>query len=168
MMIRLDWRAWMNRIFHCQVLALLALLAACLGGCQTIGTIKPINLSESGWRARQGQAVWRMPGNRPELAGEMTFAIHTNGECFVEFSKTPFTMVLAKCGTTRWEIEFPPQKLYFAGGGTPPKRLAWLHVCNGLAGKEVAPPWRFARHTDGSWRLDNARTKEAVEGFLEP
>jgi len=146
----------------------LALLVACLTGCQTIGTIKPINLAEPGWRVRQGQAVWRMPGNRPELAGEITFAVHTNGTCFVEFSKTPFTMVLAKCGATRWEIEFPPQKLFFGGGGVPPTQFAWLQLCRVLGGKEPRPKWHFEQRADGSWRLENARSKEAVEGFLEP
>ena len=142
------------------------LLSLC--ACRTTGSIKPINLSEPGWSVRQGQAVWQMPGNRPQLAGEILLALNTDGRCFVEFSKTPFPLVRAECGDSGWEIEFPPQNLYYAGGGPPPARLAWLHVCRGLAGREAAPPWRFERRADGSWRLENTRSKETVEGFLQP
>jgi hypothetical protein len=109
-----------------------------------------------------------MPGDGPALAGEILLALNTDGRCFLEFSKTPFPLVRAECGDSRWEIEFPPQDLYYAGGGLPPARLAWLHVCRGLAGREAAPPWRFERRADGSWRLENTRSKETVEGFLQP
>jgi hypothetical protein len=109
-----------------------------------------------------------MPGRRPELAGEVVLALNADGRCFVEFSKTLFPLVRAECGNARWEIEFPPQKIHFAGGGPPPARLAWLQVSRGLAGQEVAPPWRFERRADGSWRLDNSRSKEAVAGWLQP
>jgi hypothetical protein len=144
----------------------LALLFLC--GCQTSGTLSPVNLSEPGWSVRQGQAVWQMPGQRPELAGDFVFALNADGRCFLEFAKVPFPMVRASSSEARWEIEFPPQKMFFAGGGSPPKRLAWLHVCRALAGKEVKPPWRFERMADGGWRLDNAKNREVVEGFLEP
>ena len=130
--------------------------------------MRPIDTVEPGWKVRQGQALWRMPGNRPELAGELLVALNVDGRCFLEFSKQPFPLVRARCGDAKWEIEFPPQKLRFAGQGMPPKRLAWLQVCRGLAGLEVAAPWRFLRRPDGSWRLDNTKGKEAVEGYLQP
>jgi hypothetical protein len=144
----------------------LLLLSLC--ACQTIGRISPVNLAEPGWRVGQGQAVWQMPGKRPELAGDLTLAMNADGRCFLEFAKGPFPFVRAECGESRWEIEFPPRKMFFAGGGAPPKRLAWLQVCRALAGKEARVPWRFERHADGTWRLDNARTKEAIEGYLQP
>jgi hypothetical protein len=145
-----------------------ALVLLNLCACRTSGTVQPINLSEPGWSVREGQAVWRMPGHRPELAGEMVLALNADGRCFVEFSKTPFPLVRAECGEARWEIEFPPQKLFFAGGGAPPARLAWLQVCRGLAGRQVGLPWHFERRADGSWRLDNTGSQETVEGWLQP
>lgn len=144
------------------------LLVLGLTGCQTMGRIKAIDLSEPGWGVRQGQAVWQMPGKRPELAGDLLLAINSDGRCFLEFSKMPLPMVRANCTEKRWEIEFPPRKLFFAGGGLPPKRFAWLHVCYGLTGKPVRAPWRFERREDGTWRLDNTRSKEAMEGYLQP
>lgn len=160
--------AWQTRpglILRSQALVL---LAVCLAGCRTIGTINPTHLSEPGWRVRQGQAVWHLPGKRPELAGELIFAMNADGRCFLEFAKVPFPLMRAKCSDSRWEIEFPSQKLFFAGSGPPPKRWAWLQVCRGLTGKGVAPPWRFEFRADGNWRLDNARSKEFVEGFIDP
>ena len=162
---RRNWQDWTR--FALRALAeLLVLMSLC--ACQTIGTISPIDLAEPGWRVRQGQAVWRVPGKGPELAGEMVLATNADGRCFLEFAKVPFPLVRARSGGARWEIEFPPQKLFFAGGGPPPRRLAWLQVCRGLAGKEVGAPWRFELRADGSWRLDNSRSKETVEGYLEP
>jgi len=139
-----------------------------LSACRTTGTVNPINLSEPGWSVRQGQALWHMPGQRPELAGEIVVALNADGRCFVEFSKTPFPLVRAECGDSRWEIEFPPEKLFYAGGSPPPRQLAWLQVCRGLAGKATAFPWRFERHADGSWRLDNSLSQETVEGYYQP
>jgi len=146
--------------------SLLALLSLC--GCQTIRAISPVNLAEPGWQVRQGQAVWQMPGKRPELAGDLTLAINPDGRCFLEFAKGPFPFVRAKCGAARWEVEFPSERRGFAGGGAPPRRLAWLQVCLGLAGKEPRGPWHFERRADGSWRLDNPRNRESVEGYLLP
>ena len=153
-----------------QALRWLAQLGAVLSlcACQTIGKVSPVNLAEPGWRVREGQAVWQMPGKRPELAGELTLAINTDGRCFLEFAKGPFPFVRAQCGDTRWEIEFPSESRFFAGGGAPPRRLAWLQVCRGLAGRAVREPWRFERREDGSWRLDNRRSRESVEGYLLP
>jgi hypothetical protein len=147
---------------------LLALGLLVLSACQTSKGIASSDLSEPGWQLRQGQAVWRMPGHRPELAGELTFAIHHDGRCLVEFSKTPFSLVRARTANPRWEIEFPPQKLYFTGMGRFPSRLAWLQVCQALAGGDVRAPWSFNRRAQGSWCLENRRSGERIEGYLEP
>ena len=161
-------RHWQSRFRFALRWLASAFVLSSLCACQTAGPMNPVNLSEPGWSVRQGQAVWQMPGNRPALAGEVVFALNTDGRCFVEFSKPPFPLVRAECGGPRWEIEFPPQKRHYAGGGLPTARLAWLQVCSGLSNRQVAPPWRFERRSDGSWRLDNTRSKETVEGFLEP
>jgi hypothetical protein len=136
-------------------------------GCQT-ATKSLFTATGPGWHVQQGQAIWKLGKNKPELAGEITFAQHADGRCLLEFSKTPFPFVRAKMSVTRWEIEFPPQKLHFSGGGQPPARLTWLHLMRGLTGKPVAPPWHFELRPDGGWRLENPRRGESVEGYLEP
>ena len=146
---------------------LLLLLQFC-ASCRSVAPFPTVDLSEPGWRVQQGQAVWKLAKNKPELAGEITFARHADGRCLVEFSKTPFPLVRGKMSATRWQIEFPAQKLHFSGGGQPPARLAWLHLMQALTGKPAAPPWRFESRPDGSWRLENPRRGESVEGYLEP
>jgi len=116
----------------------------------------------------QGQAIWRLPARRLELAGELTLALHADGRCLLQFSKTPFTLVTGQCSDTRWQIEFPPQRLSFGGSGQPPARFAWLHLCRALSGSGLSPVWRFHRRADGGWRLANTRSGESVEGFLSP
>ena len=146
---------------------LLLLLQFC-ASCRSTAPFPSVDLSEPGWQVQQGQAVWKFAKNKPELAGEIILARHADGRCLVEFSKTPFPLVRAKVSVTRWEIEFPPQKLHFSGGGQPPARLAWLHLMQALTGKPVAPPWHFESRPNGGWRLENTRTGETLEGFLGP
>ena len=145
-----------------------ALLVAGVTGCQTPARLNRIDLAEPGWRVEQGQAIWRLPARRLDLAGEMTFALHADGRCFFQFSKTPFTLVTGQCSDMRWQIEFPPRRLAFAGRGDPPARFAWLQLGRALAGERLASPWRFDGRTDGHWRLENSRTGEALEGYLSP
>jgi hypothetical protein len=146
---------------------LLFLLQFCVS-CRSTTPFPSVDLSEPGWQIRQGQAVWKLGKNKPELAGEITFARHTDGRGLLEFTKTPFPFVRAKMSATRWEIEFPPQKLHFSGGGGPPARLVWLHLMRALTGKDTLPPWHFELRPDGGWRLENPRRGESVEGYLEP
>lgn len=136
--------------------------------CRSTAPFGAVDSSEPGWRMQAGQAVWKLARHKPELAGEITFAQHPDGRCLVEFSKTPFPLVRARANATRWDIEFPPQKLHFGGGGYPPARLMWLHLMRALSGKPVAPPWVFELRPKGGWRLENPRRGESVEGFLEP
>lgn len=149
-------------------LAGLLLLSQFCASCRSIAPFASVDSSEPGWRVQQGQAVWKLAKHKPELAGEIMLAWHDDGRCLVEFSKTPFPLVRAKVSVTRWEIEFPPQKLHFSGGGKPPARLAWLHLMQALTGKPVAPPWHFESRPNGGWRLENPRRGESVEGYLEP
>jgi len=152
------------------ILALSGLLLAVqfCTSCCTTAPFPSVDLSEPGWRVQQGQAIWKLAKNKPELAGEVTLARHPDGRCLVEFSKTPFPLVRAKVSATRWAIEFPPQKLHFSGGGRPPARLAWLHLMRGLTGQPVSAPWQFELRPNGGWRLENPRRGESVEGYLEP
>jgi len=145
-----------------------ALLVAGVTGCQTPARLNRIDLAEPGWRVEQGQAIWRLGADRPELAGELTLALHTDGRCFLQFTKTPFALVTAQCSDTRWRIEFPPRRLSFAGSGQPPPRFAWLHLCRALSGRTPSSLWRFDRGGDGGWRLANVRSGETVAGYLVP
>jgi hypothetical protein len=145
--------------------ALLFLFALWATGCRTVPALPPVNLQQPGWQVRQGQAVWRLARGGREIAGDVLVASKNNGEAFLQFSKTPFPLVIAQTTPDRWQVAFPPQNRYYAGRGTPPKRLIWLYLPRVLTGK--APPKHWLWHQDANgWRLQNSATGESLEGFF--
>jgi hypothetical protein len=147
---------------------MLAALLALGGGCMTAPDKTLFAVSGPGWTVRQGQAIWR-PGPRyPELAGEIVLAQNPDGRGSLQFTKTLLPVALAQTTRTNWLIQFPPQRLGFAGSGTPPQRFLWLHLAAALNGQRLPEKLRFTRSPDGGWRLENKGTGEFVEGFLSP
>ena len=50
----------------------------------------------------------------------------------------------------------------------PPTRFAWLYLPAALSGQPLPDRFRFEQKADGGWRLENTRSGETVEGFLNP
>jgi len=148
----------------------LALLAGSLisTGCRTPGDDALFNLSGPGWRVQQGQALWRPGRPYPELGGEVMVATHEDGRCVMQFLKTPIPMVLAQNSSTNWLIQFPPRRMSFAGRNPPPTHFAWLYLHAALAGESLPDVLHFVRKADGGWKLENVKTGESLEGYLEP
>lgn len=117
---------------------------------------------------RQGQAVWRARPQHPALAGEVLVAWNTDGRGFVQFTKTPFTLLNARLSSTQWQIEFPPEHRSYHGSGVPSHQFAWLHLPRALAGGPLPSQLEMVQNGDGGWRLVNRRTGEQIEGFLSP
>jgi hypothetical protein len=147
--------------------ATLFFVALVLSGCRTPAPA-PLDFRAPGWRLHQGQAVWTMPGDRPEIAGELLVATHPDERAVVQFSKTPFPLVEARLEGARWSIEFIPEQKAFSGSGAPPARLGWLQLARSLSGATPSEPWEFERDEEGQWILRNSKTGEAIEGYLDP
>ena len=145
--------------------ALVTLLALCGTGCRSVPALPPANLQEPGWQVRQGQAVWRLPRGGRDVAGEVLAATKDDEAAFVQFSKAPFSLVIAQSTTDRWRVEFPPQNRHYAGRGKPPKRLIWLYLPGVLSGKPPPKPWLWHQDANG-WQLENTATGESLEGFF--
>jgi hypothetical protein len=144
----------------------LVLLLASTNGCLTLSHPLPaVNLTEPGWIVRQGQAVWKLPGGKHDIAGDVMVAIGPQGKSFVQFSKSPFPLVIAQTTSNRWQVEFPAQNKRYAGPGSPPKRLIWLYLPRVLSGKAPPPGWTWT-NSENNWRLRNPATGEEVEGFF--
>jgi hypothetical protein len=142
-----------------------AALVLVLASCATVGPIPKVNLQEPGWTVRQGQAVWHLEHGSREVAGDLMVAIGPDERAFVQFSKTPFALVIAQSTKNQWAIEFPPQNKHFAGRGKPPERLIWLYLPRALLGRPLPAHWTW--QDDGAhWRLENAKTAEFVEGYF--
>lgn len=142
----------------------LVLLIFC--GCQSLSRSLPaVNLQAPGWVLYQGQAVWKLPYSKRDIAGDVTVALGPEGRSFVQFSKTPFPLVIGQATAKRWQIEFPAQNKRYIGSGSPPRRAMWLYLPRVLAGKPFPKKWTWS-DSKGSWRLANPVSGEALEGFF--
>ena len=147
-------------------LFLLAVLAA---GCRTTSSLPPADFSAPGWRVQQGQAVWKPSSHRPELAGDLLLATNANGNFFVQFSKMPFPLATAQISGGQWQIEFGADQYSWHGRGAPPDRFAWFQLPRALLGTNHAGGnWKFTQPASDSWRLENPRTGESLEGEFFP
>jgi len=136
-----------------------------LAGCATVGPMPKVNLQEPGWTVRQGQAVWRLEHGSREIAGDLLVATGPNGHDFVQFSKTPFPLVVAQSTKDRWTAEFPPQNKRYSGRGKPPKRLIWLYLPRVLSGQPPPKNWLW-RQNGTQWHLENRANGESIEGYF--
>ena len=150
-------------IFIC--FTLLLMLGA---GCRTANPLPPVDFSAPGWRVQQGQAVWKSSSSRPELAGDLLLATNANGNFFVQFSKVPFPLAAAQVDDDQWRIEFGEDKFSWHGRGTPPDRFAWFQLPRALLDTNLGANWQFKRTETNSWRLENPRTGEILEGIFFP
>jgi hypothetical protein len=146
-------------------LFLTAVLAA---GCRTASPLPPADFTAPGWRVQQGQAVWKPSFGRPELAGDLLLATNANGNFFVQFAKVPFPLATAQVSGGQWRIEFGADRFSWQGRGTPPDRFAWFQLPRALLGTNTAAGWKFTHPASSSWRLENPRTGETLEGGFFP
>lgn len=144
--------------------SLLALVTCLYVSCRSLPPLPAADLSAPGWRVLQGQAVWKPTKQRPELAGELLLATNSNGEFFVQFSKTPFTLATAQVMNGQWQIEFGSGDYSRRGRGNPPSRFGWFQLPRALSGSKLPDDWQFDCIPTNTWRLMNRRTGETLEG----
>lgn len=137
-------------------------------GCRSYRPIEPIDTREPGWRVYRGQAVWKPGRTRPELAGDLLVAVHTNRGDFVQFEKPPFPLVYCTTSVSNWTVAFPAAKRSFRGKAPASTRFIWPHLTGALEGRQPAKDLEFSGDARNGWRLENARTGEWLEGYLEP
>ena len=147
-------------------LVICSLLLLTTTGCLTLTKpLPPVNLDQPGWTVRQGQAVWTLPRSGHDIAGEVIVATGPQEKSFVQFSKSPFPLVLGQTTADKWQIEFPPQNKHYSGPGSPPRRLIWLYLPLSLEGKALPKHWTWT-NSENNWRLENRTTGEKIEGFF--
>jgi hypothetical protein len=146
----------------------LILIVALCGGCTSAVRLPQVDLSQAGWHTQQGQAVWKPPGPRPEIAGDLLLATNQNGDFFVQFSKVPFTVATAEGIGRNWQIQFGAHDYHRHGHGAPPDRFVWFELPPAELGLNKGRHWKFSREPDGQWRLENARSGETLTGRFFP
>jgi hypothetical protein len=116
---------------------------------------------------KQGQAVWRMNRDAPEIAGEVLLASHSGGRTMVQFTKTPFPLVIAQFTPDSWHIESPARDLHYSGRGNPPSRVIWFQLARAIRNEPTGRNWS-AEVAEEGWRIENRFTGESLEGYLAP
>ena len=137
-------------------------------GCRTVNPLPPADFSAPGWRVKQGQAIWKPSANRPELVGDLLLATNLNGDFFIQFSKMPFPLATARVAGDQWQIEFGADQRTWQGRGVPPDRFGWFQLPRALREVTVGGNWQFTGEATNSWRLQNSRTGETMEGGFFP
>jgi hypothetical protein len=133
-------------------------------GCRTGPPLPPANLKEPGWTIRQGQAVWHTAKGQ-EFAGDVLVGTKGPDRSVVQFTKTPFTLVMAQISDNKWQVEFPPQNRHYSGHGKGPTRVIWFYLPRALSSESL--PEKFKWHQDEqSWRLENTGNGEFLEGYF--
>ena len=150
------------------LLALSALLLLPVTGCKTFEPkpLPPVDLSQPGWTVREGQAIYKRNRNTPEIAGDIIVATKGPDRAFVQFSKTPFPLVVAQSAPGRWQVETPTDNKRYSGRGQPPKRLIFLYLPRMLAGLPPPKNWTWQKKENNGWRLENHSNGEYLEGFF--
>ena len=136
-----------------------------LTGCRSLPPLPQANLSEPGWKVYEGQAVWRAKKDAPEIAGEILLATNRNNGAFVQFTKTPFPIVIAQTTANAWQVEAPAKSRRYTRSGSPPARVLWLQLPRAFQGLPLPKKWSWKNSDDG-WRIENISTGESLEGFF--
>jgi hypothetical protein len=149
---------------QCRIHCCFGFLLLGLGACRT-EPLPKVNLSEPGWKIFQGQAVWQPKHDVPGISGEILIAEKSDGQTFVQFTKTPFPFVVAQSTTNDWRLEFPAQNKSYAARGNAPSRMIWFQLARAVGGSEPSVNWSW-RDSQGNWRLENTSTGELLEGYF--
>ena len=102
------------------------------------------------------------------MAGDLLLVTNVNGDFFVQFSKSPFTVATAELSHGAWQIEFGADKYRRSGHGKPPAMFSWFDLPRALEGLPTPSRWKYAPQPDGGWRLENKRSGETLEGRFFP
>jgi len=154
---------WRRRIFILSALALIPLVRAAAppGICRPPIFPRPAGAFN---KARQSGSLCL---NRPEIAGDLLLATNLNGDFFLQFSKMPFPLATAQVSGDQWQIDLA-RTYSWHGHGTPPTRFVWFQLPRVLRDPDVGGDWQFIRVETNSWRLENSRTGETLEGEFFP
>lgn len=145
---------------------LLLVFAGLVAGCRTPVSLPPVNLNEPGWTVRRGQAIWRRKRGGQGVAGELLVATRSDGQAFVQFSKNPFPLVVARTTSNAWSVEFPPQNKHYSGHGLPPHQIIFLYLPRVLSGLPPPHDWSWQPVGQGGWLLENHATGESLEVYF--
>lgn len=149
-----------SRVFPFVLAASLLFFSGCATTPDNLFTV-----SSPDWHVQQGQALWTPKRGASQIGGDLVLATDSNGRSFVQFDKTPLTIVSVQTTPEQWLIRFPQGGLW-KGHEPAPTRTIWLYLGDAIAGRPLPKVLHFEQKPGGNWRLENTKTGEILEGFL--
>lgn len=138
-----------------------------LNGCASLPPQPAMDLSESGWVIREGQAAWKKSPTSTALAGKLLVALHTDGRNVVQFQPASGGMISAQFSTNFWQIQTPGESRIRTGRGKVPQSSIWLQLPEGLLGNSAEDTeWMMRRERGKPWRFYHDASGESLEGTL--
>lgn len=138
-------------------------------GCRGTGAGRATGMatpSMAVWPTQTGQAVWRRDRGAGEVTGDLLFAHGGGAGALLEFSKPALPLIRVAREGGRWSVHATGRGTR-EGRGRPP-RFSWFAALEFLRGGALPEPWRGGREAaTGGWWVENPRTGERIEGFLE-
>lgn len=134
-------------------------------GCVTTPHGNLVTVSGPNWRVQQGQALWTPKKGAPQFGGDLVIATQGNS-AFVQFSKTPLTIVTVQLDEKHWQLRIPQMGKAYEGRRPAPSRTIWLYLAAALAGERLPRHLHFQQEGNGNWRMENDKTGEILEGFV--
>jgi len=126
-----------------------------------------INLQTEGWQLWFGQALWQPPKDRPRVAGDILLALHSNGDRFIELTKTPVVIFSAQTHGQQWSLSTIDRDRAVRGRGQPTERFVWFYLPQYLADKSALPSgWEVSDQGD-MVDFSNPKTGETIRLVLD-
>jgi hypothetical protein len=135
-------------------------------GCRSAAPLPAVDLEDPGWTVWTGQARWDT-GRGPVLAGDLLVARNEEGNVLVHFAKPPIPIFTAQTDGGRWHLDMVSRERSYGGRGRPPRRFVWFHLPRVLGGAPAPDPWRAERRSELEWHLENPRSGESIDLFLD-
>lgn len=146
----------MNRLLNILLLALLC-------GCQT-PQMPVIDLEETGWKEKTGQALWYRPG-APRMAVDIHFAKREGGS-WLQLSKGGLPMATVTLTPNGWELDGSLFGRKVGARGKPPSRAGPAQLALTLGGQPVGRGWKTQTSADGLI-LESTKSGERWKVYLD-
>ena len=150
------------------LLLVVTMFIAALAGCSSLPPQPSMDISESGWVVREGQANWKAKPGATDTTGRLLVALHWDGRAVVRFTASGETLVVAQSTPNAWQAQLPGEKRLRSGHGQPSRQILWLQLPEGLLGNSATDTdWVLARQRGGAWAFRNDLTGETLAGQLK-
>lgn len=136
-------------------------------GCRSLPEFPPVDLTHASWQTREAQVLWEPKTGAPPLVCELLVGLQPGGLTYVQLTKNPFPLMVARTTPQGWELTIPPQDKRYSGPGMPPARVGLFQVARALSGQPLAQGWTWSEPEPGTFSLVRPSTGERLSGHWQ-